>query len=62
MRGCILDLKELKGLVATVVTTGTVRPLFAQSLSNMRDFNTRQDYLNSMLNFLQSWLNQVEMR
>ena len=44
MEGCILDLNELRGLVATCVTTGAVRPQYAQSLSNMRDFNTRQGY------------------
>jgi len=41
-----MDLKELRGLVATVVTTGAVKPQFSQSLSNLRDYNTRQGYIN----------------
>lgn len=39
-------LQELKGLVATVVTTGSVKPQFSAALSNMRDWNTRNGFLN----------------
>ena len=39
-------LKVLKGLIATVTLTGTVKPLFAQSLSNMRDVNSRNGLVN----------------
>ena len=42
----ILELKDTKGLVATVVLGGSVKPQFHAALSNMRDFNTRQGYTN----------------
>ena len=38
------DIKELRGLVATVVTSGTVRPQYAQSLAEMRDWNARNGF------------------
>ena len=39
-----MDLNSLRGLIATVVLGGDVKDRFAHSLSNMRDFNSRQGY------------------
>jgi len=37
----LAKIKDRKGLVATVSLTGDVKPQFAHSLSNLRDFNSR---------------------
>jgi len=42
----IKKLQELRGVVATVVTTGDVKPQYAAALSNMRDFNSRNGFVN----------------
>ena len=39
-----IQLTGLRGLVATVCTTGSIRPQFSQCLSNMRDWNTRNGF------------------
>ena len=41
-----MDIKELKGLVATVVISGNVKPHYAMAFSDMRDFNSRDGLVN----------------
>jgi len=42
----LAKIRDLKGLVATVSITGDVKPQFSHSLSNLRDFNSRNDLTN----------------
>lgn len=41
-----VDLKSLKGLIATVVTTGNVESMFAQCREDMRSFHDRNGFHN----------------
>ena len=51
-----IKLKELRGLVACVVTSGAIKPQFSAALSSMRDWNSRNGFVNIEYRFFDAKL------
>lgn len=50
------NVKELRGLIACVVTTGAIKPQFSASFSSMRDWNSRNGLVNIEYRFFDAKL------